>query len=307
MPTERVLTIHALPRRVSWVLMIGLVTASPGWADDPSEDIEAQRAVRASAIHDREANLYSFRIDGETPAERLEETVLKWSNPADGSIYGSVFLWTVDARPVVSASLYQWYSPHTHRSHELVSMTDRHVRGDYEGHTVWDVEKPGIEWRLLTDIPPPSASASVRLAQMRRIVSQFSCQKTDRQGLSNPLRLLRQPVYRYESPSADVVDGALFTFVQGTDPEVWILLEARSGKDGELTWQFAATRNEQCAVRTLERRRRILARRYAPVGDGQIAEGPVHDVSDFGDGVGGRPSALPLPWSISADPKSLQV
>jgi len=148
---------------------------------------------------------------------------------------------TVDERPVVAGSLYQWYSPHTHRSHEFVSLTADAVSGEYEGQPVWNVQQPGITWRELNDAPRPSSSPTVRLAQMRQIVSQYSCQKTDRAGLTNPLRLLRQPVYRYQCPAHDVVDGALFTFVQGTDPEVWILLETRT-IDGELAWRLAATR-----------------------------------------------------------------
>jgi len=37
------------------------------------------------------------------------------------------------------------------------------------------------------------------------------------------------------------VDGALFTLVQGTDPEIFLLLEARR-KDDSISWKFAPTR-----------------------------------------------------------------
>jgi hypothetical protein len=57
------------------------------------------------------------------------------------------------------------------------------------------------------------------------------------------LRLLPQPLYRYEKPEGDVVDGTLFAFVTsaGTDPEVVLALEAR--KAGEsLAWHYRAIR-----------------------------------------------------------------
>ena len=46
-------------------------------------------------------------------------------------------------------------------------------------------------------------------------------------GEMRTLRLLSQPVARYESKSGGVIDGALFAFVEATDPEVFLLLEMR--------------------------------------------------------------------------------
>ena len=49
------------------------------------------------------------------------------------------------------------------------------------------------------------------------------------------------PVYRYGKPEGDLIDGAILLFVQGTDPELLVLLEAR--RDGESTqWQYALAR-----------------------------------------------------------------
>ena len=53
------------------------------------------------------------------------------------------------------------------------------------------------------------------------------------------LRLLSQPLYRYENAKADILDGALYAFVEGTDPELILSLEAaRVGK----SWKFATGR-----------------------------------------------------------------
>ena len=55
------------------------------------------------------------------------------------------------------------------------------------------------------------------------------------------LRLLNQPVFRYESPSAKVIDGALFAFVMGTDPEAILVLEAVKHESGT-RWRYAVAR-----------------------------------------------------------------
>ncbi|MAG94065.1 MAG: hypothetical protein CMJ48_09980 [Planctomycetaceae bacterium] len=56
--------------------------------------------------------------------------------------------------------------------------------------------------------------------------------------MTRQLRRLSQPIYRYESDNANLLDGAMFAFVQGTDPEVFLLLEARS-KGNNHQWEFA--------------------------------------------------------------------
>ena len=57
------------------------------------------------------------------------------------------------------------------------------------------------------------------------------------------LRLLPKPIYRYELDAAkaahpELVDGAVFAFVQGTDPEAVLLIEAIRRGDG-IGWQYA--------------------------------------------------------------------
>ena len=52
------------------------------------------------------------------------------------------------------------------------------------------------------------------------------------------LRALSKPLYRYGKSDSEVVDGGVFAFVLTTDPEVYLLLEARTGKNG-LEWQYA--------------------------------------------------------------------
>jgi hypothetical protein len=57
------------------------------------------------------------------------------------------------------------------------------------------------------------------------------------------MRLLPKPIYRYKlddrkTVHPDLIDGALFAFVQGTDPEAVLLIEAiRQGSRTE--WQYA--------------------------------------------------------------------
>jgi len=69
-----------------------------------------------------------------------------------------------------------------------------------------------------------------------------------RTDVQRELRLLTQPLYRYESTSPNVVDGGLFAFVEGTDPEIILLIEARRTAKG-MEWRFGAVRMNSIALR----------------------------------------------------------
>ncbi|MEZ6129492.1 MAG: hypothetical protein R3C59_12485 [Planctomycetaceae bacterium] len=52
---------------------------------------------------------------------------------------------------------------------------------------------------------------------------------------------MAQPVFRYSPTDPELVDGAVFAFVEGTDPEAVLLLEARRS-DGDPGWMFGFAR-----------------------------------------------------------------
>jgi len=52
------------------------------------------------------------------------------------------------------------------------------------------------------------------------------------------LRLLPTPVARYRNEGSAVIDGVLFVFAIGTDPDACVFLEVRQGKAGP-EWFYA--------------------------------------------------------------------
>ena len=55
------------------------------------------------------------------------------------------------------------------------------------------------------------------------------------------MRLLNQPVFRYSSADPGIIDGAIFVFVEGTDPEAFLQLEALQAEK-RAAWRFAFSR-----------------------------------------------------------------
>jgi hypothetical protein len=238
-------------------LFLLLILASPLSARDADPD-SAQETARRDDVA-KLAPAKARRIEmlvGETEqkATLRAEPLLRWSNPTAGSVYGEVFLWTHQARPVAIASIYRWYHPFMDCTFEVVSTSPSSVLAREGDKTLWEAKGPSIAWKTLDAAPPPGKTASIRLNQMRQLARKFSAQLLDKraggEAVTRELRLLNQPVYRYESSEASVIDGGLFALVETTDPEVWVLLEAVQ-RDDKAFWQYALARMnaDACEVR----------------------------------------------------------
>lgn len=242
--------------------MLTLVLLTAALASDPAEPDSVQETTRRKEVA-RLAPAKAKQVEmliGEAgeKAELRSEPLLRWSNPTAGSVHGEVFLWTHHKRPVAIASIYRWYEPYKDSTLEVVSTSSRPVTAQEGDKALWEAKGPSIEWKTFDDAPIPAKTATGRLNQMRQLARRFSAELVDKRtggdAVTRELRLLNQPVYRYESPETSVIDGGLFALVETTDPEVWVLLEAV--QRGEKTlWQYALARMnaDACEVRLDEK------------------------------------------------------
>jgi hypothetical protein len=82
---------------------------------------------------------------------------------------------------------------------------------------------------------------------MRSLAKDFAVEKTDRDDATQQrMRLLTQPIFRYQSPAQNIADGTMFAFVQGTDPEVLLLIEPHDAT-GVRSWHYALARMNSTA------------------------------------------------------------
>jgi hypothetical protein len=80
-----------------------------------------------------------------------------------------------------------------------------------------------------------------RLAQMRQTARRFQA-TSFKMGSPHELRLLPQPLYRYQAAERPILDGALFAFVEGNDAEALLLLEVSTGSRQEPVWHYTLAR-----------------------------------------------------------------
>ena len=219
--------------------------AVEGTHKDQAAKAKSQRLLE---LHTNDAASYSIYRDVKR-TQKLElrrEPVYRWTNPTRvGGQVGEVFVWTYRGRPEVVGSIFSHPTGDGRRCmcHELHSLSLEVLVVDREASEQWAPQAAGVDLKQLEGAPPLARTAVQRLAQMRGLAREFSGKSLSDQGQTWELRLLPQPLYRYESTDPDVLDGALFTLVSsaGTDPEIILLLEARKSPSGH-QWVFGSAR-----------------------------------------------------------------
>lgn len=105
------------------------------------------------------------------------------------------------------------------------------------------------------------------------------------------LRTLTQPVFRYQGTKDPAVDGALFPFTIGTDPEAFLLIESRT-VDGKPRWHYALCRMTGAAVRASYRGKEVWS---VPMLDNTATYGHRETYTKYSIRSGPRWPARPRP------------
>jgi hypothetical protein len=237
-------------RAIGRILVIGLCLAGVARdvrAADPSaeslldlylEDARAYRMFR-DAAHSDQLTL-------------VEKPVFSWvNNIRETKQVGHLFVWTKDERPEVIGTIFS--NPAREAAGRRTIVHEFHTLSPDQLHPVtpdnclhqWNPER-GVSIQPVENGGEVGSTAPQRLLQMRAVARRFVAETHDQEKQVWQLRLLTTPVIRYQPKSGPVHDGALFAMVTsaGTDPELFILVEARqpSGDNTKWEWNAAALR-----------------------------------------------------------------
>jgi hypothetical protein len=167
---------------------------------------------------------------------------LRWDNNVRGSASGLTAIYALHGRAQAVVCVYPWDG---RLVHDFGSLSRGRLTGELNGTTFWQPDQAGVTFQPIPNADRPRGTPAARLLQLKELArTRFSAQlfgwkpdDSDREEL----RLLSRPLYRYEEPTGEVVDGAVFSFVVGVDPEVLLLIEAVEHA-GEPRWEYAFAR-----------------------------------------------------------------
>jgi len=230
--------------RVLFLLPLALAVSVA--ADDRAKE-EAAEAERLCAS---ELPRWKFTL-GDMAIDNPKEPALRWTNPDAGRVYGNTYVWLHNGRPVAVGSLFRNFHPWDTFNGELAALGGAKLVAKRDDAEKW---RPKNEWKwtAATGAPAPAATAAQRLVQMKALAGEFVVELLDTRNVPkgdelNP-RLLPKPLVRYDAAQTKTLDGALFAFVIGTDPELMLLLECDTAAE-KSEWKFGVGRMNRDAIR----------------------------------------------------------
>jgi hypothetical protein len=221
----------------------GTARAEPGDEDRPR---------RLAEMNQIAGSFQAAKIDGGTRVEipNLREPLHRWSDPTRENSDGALWAWRSAGRPIaiVAIELYphdKWFG--TVWALEFTSLSTgpievaggEHFDRTYAdlappvsgGRLRWAPAKGGLDFKEISNAPAPANTEAKR----------FSAREYyDIKSQDYALRLLPHPIDRYADKASGLVDGAIFLFANGTNPELILVIEAQCRGAGSPTWSYAA-------------------------------------------------------------------
>ena len=238
---------------------------------------QVKRASLARMITDLSAFELSIATEPPKKLTLADAAVLRWNYPIRNVDDAAAFIWLNKEQPAAVATVmsYRDRAQNLRRAYEFLSLSPDRLSAVKSGQLVWHPEKPGLTWRDVPEAPPPADSPAARRRQMHDLSAKFQV-SVESDNNRYELRLLAQPLYRYQDGPADILDGSLFALVEGTDPELILALKSSAE---EPKWRFATGRLTRWAIEI--RYQDKVVGEYEPIS-GAVDDADVYHISDAG-------------------------
>jgi hypothetical protein len=171
--------------------------------------------------------------------EPVDRPLLAYGEPARANSHGTLWAFGTRGRPVAFVELWQAADNEALWFQSVVRTGDQPLRLDLSDGKRWRPPEGKIARTAIKNAPRPSATKPTRLRQLKSLARQFTAHEFWGSDNSRAeLRLLVQPVHRYDDAPAGLQDGAAFIFAHGTNPEIILLLEALGPTADQSRWHF---------------------------------------------------------------------
>jgi len=249
--------------------VLSACVAQPGRADDTQRD-PAQDAPQKNWSEEIRQSAQKYLVYPNAEADKPLKMIAayKWSNPARPDVLGErlCLLYLHKGRPVASCKV---YPTGTLFVHTFISFTNLPLVARDNDGVIWTPPNAEPKFQQLADARPPHATASRRRVQLKSLAREFSMRtgagEAKRQSAVPELRMLPQPLYRYEIEDGGqdgIVDGAAFCFVvNGGNPQAFLLLEAMRTGD-TLSWRYGFTRRTLAELKAFHKKREVWSTNY---------------------------------------------
>lgn len=203
---------------------------------------DTQRAEHLAHMKEVAASIKLLQTprDHKSEVELKAEPILRYSDNSRFNNESTLWIWTSGGRPTAIAAI-EYYPRHPKGPqwlYEIASLSPQRIAAEREPELRWTAKEPGLKQHVLEDAKPIADKATRRLSQMKEMCRRFTAHESAVVEGRVELRLMSSPLHRYSDSAAGVVDGAIFAFANGTNPEVLLVLEANDNKDAP-PWHYS--------------------------------------------------------------------
>jgi hypothetical protein len=172
-----------------------------------------------------------------------DEPLLHYTDPGGITTDATIWAWGKTGRPLALAAIfYEKLSSGKEKwSCELTALADEEVRVESKTGWRWMPRNSDIEWQAAPGESEPGQTPRQRARQMNELARRFSVSETFSEERTDQLRLMPRALYRYADPEQGLMDGALYAFANGTNPEALLLVEARTAPE-RAVWHYGFAR-----------------------------------------------------------------
>lgn len=235
-------------RKVAVIAVFTICFLAPGLASLLQAQDEASSKKRLELMQSVIANFEVASDDGDSESDlRLSNApLLRYSDPTrdlmDDSVLLDAGVWQLgqSGRPkaFVVLEIYRASESSAVLAYEFVSLTPEKL-------SMVSKSPETIRWRAngtdakraeLSGAMKPAGTEGGRLIQMRKLARRFRVIEKLRDSTIE-CRLMPQPIARYSAEPDGIIDGAVFVFSNGTNPEAGVILEC-----DRTSWSYSAFR-----------------------------------------------------------------
>lgn len=215
-------------------------------SEDPNQnENKAEREDKRRRRHAAQEHVtsLSMRTAGQAGMviEPVDRPLLAFGDPTRSASHGMLWALGKKGRPAAFLKLWQASERPTIWYQSATRTDDKHLLLQLPDGRRWHPPVAPVPRTDLDGAPQVADDAAARLRQLKALAKRFAAYEVgDPDNSRFELRLLVQPVHRYDDASNDIRDGAVFVFAHGTNPEIVLLLEAIGVSNERPSWQYGA-------------------------------------------------------------------
>jgi hypothetical protein len=255
-------------------LLSGLASA-PGRGEESANSDEARNAERLASLKEMKELIGTLKVstvnDGnKVEAKLLAKPLLHYFDQPRKIFDGTLWCFGEQGRPAAFCKIEKiGVADRSRWLYCFASLSTVPIEAEWAEGKTFSAKGPGIKFSDLPGAPLPADGKGGRSRQVKDLVRRVNVSLADPDLMfKENLRLLTQPIHRYDDDEAGILDGSIFAFsTNGTCPDLLVLIEAQKAKDAPAKWMIAMARMTNCELRLRDQDREIWSAPFLRFAD----------------------------------------